>query len=156
MHLGVKCIPFGAAFHLGFGQCPAVGGRGVKHMDLFPNIPFPLPFFGFASPPRVHLYPHDFSCSFHIPRVLLGNTHAKVKTLFSLLPQTSTRQSDFKSDRVFLKSWTESPNILLRTGLIQSQILPQFSLPIVIYFRATERRKKDGERKQGNLKPHHP
>lgn len=46
MHLGVNCIPFGAAFHLGFGQCPAVGGRGVKHMDLFPNIPFTffLPF----------------------------------------------------------------------------------------------------------------
>lgn len=45
MHLGVKWIPFGAAFHLGFGQCPAVGGRGVKYMDLFPNIPFSLPFF---------------------------------------------------------------------------------------------------------------
>lgn len=121
MHLGVKWIPFGAAFHLGFGQCPAVGGRGVKYMDLFPNIPFSLPFFFvFASPPRVYLYPHDFSCSFHISRVLLGNTHAKVKTFFSLLlPQTSTRQSGFKSDHVFLKSWTESPNILLGTGLIQ-------------------------------------
>lgn len=126
MHLGVKCIPFGAAFHLGFGQCPAVGDRGVKwstwtsfltflFLYLFFFLPLLQEFTFILMISLVHFTFHVFYLETPMPRSRLSS-----------FPQTSTRQSGFKSDHVFLKSWTESPNTLLGTGLIQ-MASPRFS-----------------------------
>lgn len=140
MHLGAKCISFGAAFHLGFGQCPAVGGRGVKHMDLFPNIPFPFLFL-FLFLPLLQEFTFILMISlvyFTFHMFYLGTSMLRSRLSFFppdipqdnvALSQTMCSLSPGPKVQIVFGNWFNSDG--------QSQILPQFFLPIVIYFRAT-------------------
>lgn len=111
-----------------------------EEVDLFPNIPFPFLFLFLFLPllqeftfilriSLVYFTFHMFYLGTSMPRSRLSFSPPRHPQDKVVLSQTMCSLSPGPKVQIVFGNWFNSDG--------QSQILPQFFLPIVIYFRAT-------------------